>query len=465
LIFCWLKQRKFINFFKTDGKALRLYKVVFHSEPPPKDSGSNYPPMNVLMAKYTSEILVAVYPFTRQIEGEEVVIGRTDIAVFLALPYDAVEILDNLSEGNTVGETQLLYQEKYGEVPDLEELLELLEHKGFVQPLVKDKTNQSKTFIKTTDLPRPPKLATAHFHFANFPQSLAQRLFSRPVLFSCCVLIGLALVAIAVEPSIIPGWGAHFFHENFTLMRFVLIVMSYATLFLHEMAHVVAARAVGVSCRMGISNRMWMLVAETDLTGIWGVPRNKRYLPFLAGPLLDAVSASVLTLILFAQSRGWFVLHPVVFQLVRAMLLTYLLGLLWQCYFFVRTDFYFVIANFFRCKSLMKDTEVFLRNYLARFIPSVHRVNQSHIPVAERWVIRCYAILWLVGRIAALGSLIFIIVPLIWHYYLAVFGVLSRGYQSNSYAFIDALLMILLVFTPQSIGFWLWIRSFYTAHK
>jgi putative peptide zinc metalloprotease protein len=409
------------------------------------------------MGQYTGDILVAVYPFTRQSEGEEVVIGRTDTAVFLVLPSDAVELLDYLADGKTVSQALSLYQEKYGEVPDIEELLDFLEGKGFVQ--LREK-NGNTAFVSSAE--KPTQL---RFHFANFPRSLAQRLFSRSVLVSCGVVIGLALLAIALDPSIVPGWGAHFFPKNLTLMRLVLITMSYLVLFLHEMAHLIAARAVGVSSRMGISNRLWILVAETDMTGIWGVPRNQRYLPFVAGSLLDAVSASILTLILFAHSHAWLVLPPVVFLLSRAMLLTYLLGLLWQCYFFVRTDFYYVIGNFFRCKSLMKDTEVYLRNQLARFIPSVRKVNQSHIPAFERRVIRIYAILWLVGRIAAFGGLIFISIPLMWHYYLAVFGVLSAGYQTNTYAFIDALLMLLLVFTPRGIGFWLWIRSFRSSQR
>ncbi|MBW4567149.1 MAG: hypothetical protein KME31_03740 [Tolypothrix carrinoi HA7290-LM1] len=409
------------------------------------------------MGQYTGDMLVAVYPFTRQSEGEEVVIGRTDTAVFLVLPSDAVELLDYLADGKTVSQAQSLYQEKYGEVPDIEELLDFLERKGFVQFLEK---NGNTVFVSSAE--KPTQL---RFHFANFPRSLAQRLFSRPVLISCGVLIGLALVAIALEPSIVPGWGAHFFQKNLTLMRLVLILMSYLVLFLHEMAHLIAARAVGVSSRMGISNRLWILVAETDMTGVWAVPRNQRYLPFIAGSLLDAVSASVLTLMLFAHSHAWLVLPLVVFQLSRAMLLIYLLGLLWQCYFFVRTDFYYVIGNFFRCKSLMKDTEVYLRNQLARFTRSVRKVNQSHIPAFERRVIRIYAILWLVGRIAAFGVLFLISIPLMWHYYLAVFGVLSAGYQTNPYAFIDALLMLLLVLTPKGVGFWLWIRSFRSSQR
>lgn len=419
----------------------------------------------ISMRQYTSDTLVAVYPFTRQPEDEEVVIGHPETDLFLVLPSDAVEILDYLAIGKTVGETQLIYQEKYGELPDIEDLLNILEGKGFVKPLLQDEANFSHAVIKATFAPPTTKAAKVRYNFANLPQSLAQKLFSRPVLLGCAILVSLALLAIAFDPTLIPSWEAYFFPENTTLMILVLAVLDCVILFLHEMAHLVAARALGVSCRMGISNRMWMLVAETDMTGIWGVPRNQRYLPFLAGPLLDTVSAAILTLVFLAQKHGWIVMSPVVFQLGQALLLNYLLGLLWQCYFFMRTDYYYVIANFFRCKSLMKDTEVFVRNQLARVIRRVRKVEQSHIPARERRIIRLYAILWLVGRTAALGSLILITLPLMWHYYVKLFAVLSAGFEANPYAFIDAMLLILLVCIPYSLGFGLWIRSFYKKQR
>lgn len=421
--------------------------------------------MKVFVSNYTNDSRVAVYPFTRQYEGQEVIIGRLDTAVFLVLPSEAIELLDYLALGKTVGEANSLYQQNYGEVPALEDLLDILEQKGFVQPLDQDGAAQSHNILKKTVITLGAKPPTVRFHYANFPQSLARNLFSRHVLLGCGVLIGLALIALTIDPSLLPGWSAHFFQKNLTLMRLVLTLLNYSTLFLHEMAHLLAARAIGVSSRLGISHRLWYLVAETDMTGVWSIPRNQRYLPFLAGPLLDATSASVLVLLLFAQGRGWLMLHPVVFQLGRAMLLIYLMRLLWQCYLFVRTDFYFVIANFFRCKSLMKDTEVFLRNQRARLFRSLRRVDQSHIPVGEMRVIRWYALLWIFGRVAALGSLFFITIPLIWHYYLAIFAVLKAGFQANPYAFVDGLLMAFLVLTPQGLGFWLWIRSFRTLQR
>jgi putative peptide zinc metalloprotease protein len=407
------------------------------------------------MGHYTTDTLVTVYPFTRQSEDEEVVIGHPDTSVFLVLPTDAIELLDYLAEGKTVGEVQSLYQEKHHEVPDMDDLLNFLEQKGFVRPSASSKKERPILPIAPTKLP-------VTFHFANFPQRQAQKLFSRPVLLSCFAIISLAIVGIIIKPSVIPGWDAFFFRENLTLMRLTLTLMGVVTLFLHEMAHLLAAKAVGVSSRMGLSNRMWVLVAETDMTGIWGVPRNQRYLPFLAGPLLDLVCASALALVIFFNLQEWIALPPMVLQLIRALLLTYLLELLWQCYFFVRTDFYFVIANFFRCKNLMKDTETHLRNQLARIFNTIRKVDQSHIPRTERRVIVCYSAFWILGRVTAFSSLIFISIPLIWQYYLTISVVFANGYKNNPGNFIDALFMIFLVFAPQSLGIWFWIRNLRT---
>jgi putative peptide zinc metalloprotease protein len=411
------------------------------------------------MGHYTEDTIVSIYPFTKQIEGEEVVIGRKDTVTFLAIPIDAFEILDELSKGFTISQVRDFYQEKYGENPDIVDLLDFLEAKGFVKPFVNGQKNIDH-WNSVNDLNQVKKAKASYFHFSDFPQSLAQKIFSRQILILMGVCIGLGLLSAIFEPSIIPNWNAFFFKENLTIMQLFLTFIGLLTLFLHEMAHLIAARALGIPSKIGISNRMWMLVAETDMTEIWSVPRSQRYLPFLAGPLFDSFCASLLAMILYIHKKGLITISPSVEQICKAILLSYLLGLLWQCYLFIRTDFYFVFANLFRCKNLMKDTEILLLNKLAKFIPFIKKVSQSNIPTAERRIIRYYAVIWLVGRAIALCSLVFIAIPLIWHYFLKISTVLNAGYSENPSAFIDALLMVALVFIPQAYGLWLWISSF-----
>src|SRR5688500_19707863 len=82
---------------------------------------------------YTRETRVSVHPFSRQLENGEFIIGRPDTGVFLALPAEAVEVLDQLAGGRTVGEAQDLFQQQHGELLDMDDFLGFLETKGLVQ--------------------------------------------------------------------------------------------------------------------------------------------------------------------------------------------------------------------------------------------------------------------------------------------------------------------------------------------
>src|SRR5262252_9975975 len=122
---------------------------------------------------YRRDSVVGVRPFSRQQEGDEVIIGSTELSVFLAVPAEAAELLEHLAAGKSIGEVSDFYQAKYGEIPDLEDFLSLLEAKGIVAP-ISEIQNGSDGRVVTH--PRP---STARYHFTNFPRSIAQRLFNR----------------------------------------------------------------------------------------------------------------------------------------------------------------------------------------------------------------------------------------------------------------------------------------------
>jgi putative peptide zinc metalloprotease protein len=249
------------------------------------------------------------------------------------------------------------------------------------------------------------------------------------------------------------------FTEHRTVKIITLSLIVYGTIFLHEFAHLLAARAQGVKSRIGISNRLWILVAETDMTGLWAIPSRKRYLPVLAGPLLDSFSAAVLFFVLVAEGNGLFALAPPVDQCVRALIFIYLFRLLWQCYLFVRTDFYYVITTFFGCKSLMADTQVFIRNLYWRAVRSPKSVDQSAIPLRERRVIRMYSVLWVLGRGVAFFSLFFITLPILFRYLNNARMALQQGYGGDSYQLIDSVAVGALNLIPLLLGLSLWLTS------
>ena len=402
---------------------------------------------------YPRDTAVTVHSFTRQQDGEEIVIGSPESGIFLAVPTEAVEVLDQLADGKTVGEVIDLHKQKYGEEPDLDDFLGLLEAKGFVQTA---SIASGKSKMPPLVQSRP---AQKKYHFSNFSRSWAERIFSLPVLVMGSLVTIVAAGAGMRHPSLVAGPGALYFPDHRTLSWTILIAANYATLFAHEFCHLVAGRALGINSRMGISHRLWYLVAETDLTGLWSVPKRKRYLPLIAGTLLDAFSAGLLILVLFAQEERWFLLPILATRLLRAMIFLYLARIVWQCFFFVRTDFYYVIANFFNCKNLLGDTEGYLRNRLSRLVRAVRPVDQSAVPDAEWRVIRAYAWLWLAGRAAALIALIVVTLPLLAAYARNLAGAFRTGYSANPSGFVDAVLTsgyFLLSFTA---GLSLWLGA------
>jgi len=396
---------------------------------------------------YTRDSIVAVRPFTRQREGEEVVIGSPETGLFLALPLKAVELLDLLALGKSVGEVSDLYFEDTGETPDLEDLLHHLETKGIVEPQLAGLAGEEQS--------RRP-VRERKYHFSSFPQSIASLLFGRLALTCVAALIALALAAILRDHSLMPVPMDLVFYQQRALSWTLLTLFTYFGIFLHEMAHLVAARSVGVNSRMGISHRLWYLVAETDLTGLWSVPKKQRYLPLMAGMILDAAIASLLVLSLFAERQHFFYISPLALRLFRAMAFTNLMRILWEFFLFVRTDLYFVVVTYLNCKNLLVDTRAFLRNQVARVTPRISAVDQSGIPPTERRAIRTYAALYLAGRAWAFVTLFWVTIPVCLGYWGSLVPAFRVGYAANPSDFLDALTASMYFLIPTMAGFVFW---------
>lgn len=401
---------------------------------------------------YTRDSVVTVHPFTRQPDKTDVIIGKAETGVFLAVPPEAVELLDELATGKTVGEAADLYYQKYGETPDLEDFLASLEAKGIVKS-----HNESCAEGNI----RPAKLLTAaqQYHFAWFPQSVAAHIFSTKAVAVYLATVLFASIIMIGDPWLVPNRSDFYFPNRRIVTWAILTLASYLTIFFHELAHLIAARAVGVSSRMGLSNRLWYLVAETDLTGLWALPKRSRYLPMLAGMILDGVSGALFIMLLAAYRHGWIDLPFFGIRLARGMIFSYVLRIMWQMFLFVRTDLYFVIANFFDCRNLLKDTQNFLRNILARLFQNFKPVDQSSIPKKERVVIAAYSVLWVLGRIMAFGILFLVTIPILWRYAVNIYAVLSAGFSAGAANYIDALVFSITPLVPIALGFAFWINS------
>lgn len=386
-----------------------------------------------------------VLPFSRVEEGDDVVIGRAESGTFLAVSPDIVQILDWLSEGKSLSRMTLLYEERYGDPDGLEDLVDLLVGRGFLQP----SPDAAVTAVKTPESPSRPSNLLDLAAWAYRPVGLSVQL----------TLLASAVWVLVEDPGLAPGIRAIFFEEHVTLTSLLVILLSLATLALHEGAHMAAAWARGVRSQLGVGHRLWMLVAETDLSGLWSLPRRKRFLPILAGPLADLVTCALVVMTLWAESDGWFSIPSLFGTVLRATLVIGVLRLLWQGLLFLRTDFYYALAHLFRCRDLMGDTERYLRSRWDTVLGRSRRSPLAELPKRERRVVRAYSVLWLLGRTLALGFLVVVQIPLIVHYVSLFLTTLAGGVGQELYAFVDTLIMASFVLLSNGLGFVLWIRS------
>ncbi len=394
---------------------------------------------------YPADARIAVHPFEQRVDGEDVIIANESRTSFLCVPPDAVQLLTWLAEGRTVGEVRAIYEHTYGVTPDLDEYLATLAAEDFLR-------------LPTADSKVERKSENRRYHFENIPVDVARRLVSPGMLVGCGCLVALGLLACVVDPGVLPPPTALVFEHDALGLFPALVLISLVTVFGHELAHLLAARAAGVPSRLGVGSRLWILVAETDMTGVWLASRAQRCLAFLAGPIFDLALCATLLLVLFADRQHWLAFAPNVIALLRASLFVAFSRVLWQFEFFVPTDLYYVIGALFGCKNLMQDTQTYLVNQFARVIPRIQPHDQASVPPREMRVIRWFAVVWLAGRAVAFGMLFWITLPV-----LAGYGLmLARAFGGDTQAsalFLTGPLLPIVAAALQTIGLLVWLHG------
>ena len=384
-----------------------------------------------------------VLPYSVQPDGEGFIIGSPRSGKFLSVPADVVGILAAFKAGRSPAEVHAEYLQRHGEAPDLEDLIAVLTGYGIL--------------ASGSETPAAPPPRRGHFDRLVTP-ALGRLLWNRYTLAAMGAVVAAAVIVLWREPALLPGWRALYFPTETALQLLGVMLLGMASTFVHEMAHLSAARAAGVSCRFSIGNQLWFVVWYTDMSGIWALPRGRRYLPILAGPIVDLASAALIVLVLAADRHWHWGFTPLTASLLSALLFVYLLRIVWQCYFFLRTDFYYAASNLLGCKRLLQDTEDWLRNRWARWRGRAEPVDQSGLPAHERRLIPAYAAVWLGGRGLALGLLLFVQLPLFASYLFLFWETLTAPGPAQPVA-VTTWLSGLLFSTLLIAGLAMWARQ------
>jgi len=353
------------------------------------------------MSAPTAEQTVQLHPLhIGEIEDGAAEVGRPDTGVFVSLPEPGIAIIRYLQEGLTRSEVSARFAEQYGEPPDLDDFLTALGDCGFVRQIGDEPAAEPAE----PDAPATRPQMRGWRLFATLPTERVAWLLSRPakVIWVLAWLAGPAVFAL--RPDLIPVAADGRLGIGVAADVLLLTALAWALVIAHESAHLVAVRARGCMGVLRLSNRLHLLVAETDMSSVRSLPRDQRYAPYLAGMTFNLALLDVMLVLQLSGVDG---------QPVRAVAFLCLTTVLFELAFFLRTDMYYVIATALRLGNLMSDTWHWVGNQLARAVGRPARYDLSAVPARELRIVRWYSVLLVVGVGVVIGQFVLYGLPLL----------------------------------------------------
>jgi putative peptide zinc metalloprotease protein len=272
----------------------------------------------------------------------------------VAVPAEAIPVISALRDGNTLSETAGLVLAQTGERIDVADFAATLIDLGFVAradgvPIAAGGPRGSggsggSGERELGDGGRLGALAAR----------LARPFYSGPAFVLYGLLFLGCLVTLAAVPFLRPHVTQMFFLANPVLSVCLLTAAGMPLAMTHELAHWLGARVRGAGARITVGRRYYMMVLQTDLSALWGVPRRQRFAPLLAGIAWDTVRLSVLIALRLTAHAGWWNPGPLGSRLIAAFVVTHILAISWQFFVFLRTDVYAVLAVELGCLNLTR---------------------------------------------------------------------------------------------------------------
>ena len=353
-------------------------------------------------------------------EGDEFIVGDGELGVYVVLPPIGVDLLDLLRDGRTLGDAAERAGRSAGEAVDVTSFAGSLLELGFAT-------------LAEGATAREPEL-----HPRPAPAWL-RRCFSRVawVGYALCALGAAAL--LAGRPGLIPDVSDIFFlstpARSLAALTAIAIVLAAA----HEGCHWLAARAEGVPARVTVSRRLYFFAWEIDLTGLWSLPRNRRYGALLAGMAFDAVVLFGLLVARLGDDVGWWPLSDPVTGLCAALTFVQLFAIASQFFVFVRTDVYAILVTATGCVNLFRVNQLLARRAL-RLLSSDQERELAEAHPRDVAVGRWFRWLYILGLAGAAWFFVVYFAPAT----ITLFVWIARtiaGAELGSAHFIEALLV------------------------
>jgi putative peptide zinc metalloprotease protein len=179
------------------------------------------------------------------------------------------------------------------------------------------------------------------------------------------LLVLVNIVLFATDSTLLPNYQVVFLFDSIVLSLVTYLIVSLILLLIHELGHILAMRAYNLPTNLDISNRLLVLIVlETDMTAGWKLPPKKRNVLFLSGVYMEQW---ILFLTILCK-----LCLPIEGNLIDSILSIVIFDIfvktVYQCCFYIRTDFYYLFENVTSCYNIMDHS----KNYLKKWLPFLH---------------------------------------------------------------------------------------------
>lgn len=271
----------------------------------------------------------------------------------------SIEILRNLYQGKTVEQTALaagLADKKIVEEID-----------NYFEAGLVDRVDG----VKVTDI--TPKIRP---WFVSLARGRFAWVLSPVIIVGCLMVIVSGLVIGIFHYQYFPTVIDYFWAKDLFVAAAAMFFLNYLFVFIHELAHFVAAKAVGGEARMRFGKRFIDVVAETDLYHLGLISKSRRYITYLSGIFVDILSIAIIFWLFWLSDLHLFSLG-VTKNLMSVVILLQMNAILWEFGIVLTTDIYYFLSDLFSFDYLHADAQKYLVRKILRWsrpvaMPLIH---------------------------------------------------------------------------------------------
>ncbi|MBI2670831.1 hypothetical protein HYX18_02550 [Candidatus Woesearchaeota archaeon] len=379
------------------------------------------------MYLFSNNSKIKLYSLVKRKEDNYYICGRKNTEIYISTSEVGYEIIRLLEKEYKIGEVKNIIKKKYG-LFNVDRFINYLMMQGYVEKIdkkiLKEKIKKIKPILKFID----PKYV--------------KWIFFRKMYFIYSLIFLMAFLILVFNTSYFPRINHYFLSARFLILVPVVFIVSWILVGFHELMHFLAAKSYKLPAEFGISNRLFYLVATSDITNIYALKREKRFRIILAGIFADITIFSLAIILMFLSDSNFIHISSFFYKLLRFVTLSEFLGILWQFLFFLRTDVYYAFENLVKVYNLNEKTDLFIKNEFFKLFNKNH--HSTHFEDnREKNIVHFYTILFLVGFIVLLFNFFFYYLPITLDLILQALNNIYEGITGENYAiFYDAMIFV-----------------------